>query len=144
MVFSCRLNQILLLKVWFWAILVLVLGAAAALFIHEWIYFTVGLVISVLILIFFIHVIVFPPKLEVHVDVLKKKEFRFFGLSVSEESVPFSKIALTKLDEGLIFSGIVVETSGGERDLLFRELKRRDARKAMNIIEEQRTKDSSV
>ncbi|MCD6118319.1 hypothetical protein J7K50_00580 [bacterium] len=142
MIYSCKLRQYLLFKIWLWAIIAVLAGIVVALIFSNIVAVWIGLGIGLVILLVFLNLIILPPRLEVHEDVVKLKEFRFFGLSVGEQSVSYDKIALVKKDEGIFFSSIVIETSGGDRDLFFSELRRGNARKAYKIIEEKRGKSS--
>ncbi len=138
MLLSCKLKQYLLFKVVFFAILAFIAGIAANIIMNNIIAIWIGIAASVLILLPYLSLLILPPRLVIHEDSIKLREYRFFGISVDEQSVSYSKIALVKKAEGLFFSTIIVETSGGDRDLKFSELKRGDARKAYEIIEKLR------
>lgn len=138
MLYFCRLNQFFILKIWLWAVVIFIIGilvtALSPLDAAWWI----GLIVAAILIAVFSNTLFLPPRLEVYEDCVKLKEFRFFGLSVDEQSVAYSKIALVKKSEGLFFSTIIIETSGGDRDLKFTELKRGDARRAHEFLEKRR------
>jgi len=138
MLYFCRLKQLTILKIWLWVAVLVLLGilVTALSAFHQALW--IGLILGGVVAALFSNTLFLPPRLEVYEDCVKLKEFRFFGLSVDEQSVAYSKIALVKKGEGLFFSTIIIETSGGDRDLRFAELKRGDARKAYEFLEKHR------
>ena len=143
MVFTCRLKQFFLFKLWVWDSLLTLAGVIAWIAFGSWIYFVVALVIGALPLLAFLNTVILPPRIEIHDDAVKLMTFKFFGLAVDVQTVPYSKVAMVKKQEGLIFSGIEIETSGGDQDMLFQEMKRSDARKAFELIQSHRTKSEA-
>ncbi|MEP0814366.1 MAG: hypothetical protein HRF49_06845 [bacterium] len=139
MEFSCKLNHWRAFKIWLGAAALAVIGIVLAFVIDPgWIPLIIGFGFGLILVIWNIGPLFFQPRLEIHADTLKRRDFKYWGYRVDEVSVPFSKIAMVKKEEGIFFGRITVETSGGERDLEYKELLRADCRKAAQILETKR------
>jgi hypothetical protein len=97
-----------------------------------------GAVLAALVLLSRTGLIFFPPVAEVREDGVKMKVFKYMGLAVDEFTVPMDKIASLSKLEGMLFSSVVVENSGGDRDLTLVGMRRRDARRFMAVVEDLR------
>jgi hypothetical protein len=144
MLMSCKLKQFLFFKVIFFAALALIAGIITWVIMQNSIAMLIGLAAAIVIVLPFLSMLILPPRMVICEDSIKLREFRFFGISVDEQSVSYSKIALVKKGEGLFFSTIIIETSGGDRDLKFTELTRSDARKGYDLIEKLRKQSPGV
>src|SRR3990172_9980526 len=109
MLYFCRLKQLTILKIWLWVAVLVLLGilVTALSAFHQALW--IGLILGGVVAALFSNTLFLPPRLEVYEDCVKLKEYRFFGLSVDEQSVAYSKIALVKKGEGLFFSTIIIE-----------------------------------
>lgn len=143
MVYSCKLKQFFLLKIWLWAILLALAGLIVGIILQNWILFVVLVAIAALPLLAFLNTVILPPRIEIYDDSVRLKTFKLLGMAVDVQTVPYSKIAMVKKSEGLIFSSIEIETSGGDQDMHFLEMKRGEVRKAFDLIQSYRTQSES-
>lgn len=143
MVFTCRLKQLFLFKIWLWACFFALAGIISGIAASNWILLPIGVGIAIIPILVFLNTVILPPRIEIHDDSVRLKTFKFLGMAVDVHTVPYSKIAMVKKNEGLIFSSIEIETSGGDQDMLFAEMKRGEARKAFDLIQSHRTKSEA-
>lgn len=69
------------------------------------------------------------------ITVVKKK---FFGLINTTEEIAFSKIASVRVANGIFFSSIIIETTGGATaDIYIKTLKKKVAKEVAGLIRQQ-------
>jgi len=141
-----RLERATLLSTYILAAVLLVAGILLAYFIRgdknslvPW-WAGGGAVTAVLALLWRLGLIFFPPLAEVRDGGVKLKVFKYLGMAVDEFTVPMDKIASLSKIEGMLFSNVIIENSGGDRDLQLVGLWRGDARRLMALVEDLRQK----
>jgi hypothetical protein len=75
----------------------------------------------------------FPTKIIVNPQRVSRIKSRFFGSN--EETIPMSKVASVHIKTGVIWSEIVVESSGGADPITSYGHRKRDAQRIRDLIE---------
>jgi hypothetical protein len=75
----------------------------------------------------------FPTIIEVSDKAVVRRKKRFFGMD--EISISISKVASVHINTGLVWSSIVIESSGGSEPLTSHGHTKEDARRIRDLIE---------
>jgi hypothetical protein len=75
----------------------------------------------------------FPTKIIVNPQRVSRIKSRFFGSN--EETIPMSKVASVHIKTGVIWSEIVIESSGGADPITSYGHRKRDAQRIRDLIE---------
>lgn len=81
----------------------------------------------------------FPDEVIVAEDGIHFIKRRFFGSD--EEIIAYSKIASVKLNSGILFANLTVETAGGSLPIFINGLLKRDAQEIKDAIRRYQTDD---
>lgn len=75
----------------------------------------------------------FPTRIEVGPERVLRIKPRFFG--TTEESIPISKVASVQISKGMIWSNIIIDSSGGTDPIQSHGHYKKDAERIRQLIE---------
>jgi len=81
--------------------------------------------------------LILPDRINIYKDKIEIIKYRFFGLNSTQEEIKYKRIASVRKKDGMFFSDLIIETSGGAKDdIKISGLPKKQAKEASNLIQD--------